>query len=120
MECQLCGATMVRTPDKILTTYPAMYEYKCPKCGHIQYQHVEVINSDYAHYVSESLNEKPDPWFEFKCNAAKDILCAMISTDAGYQSILIDNGYQQRIGENVVSNAIYMADELIKQLKEQK
>lgn len=61
----------------------------------------------------------PIDWLNFRCIAAKDILCAIISTDAGYQSILIDNGNQQRIGENVVSNAIFMANELIEQLQKQ-
>ena len=107
MECKLCGAVMVKTPDKILTTYPALYEYKCPKCGHIQYQSVEVISSEHAPLVSESLIKKPDPWFNFRCVAAKDILVALVAK----------SGSESVPDINLVVGAIGMADLLIEQLK---
>ena len=56
--------------------------------------------------------EEPD-WSAFRREAAKDILCAMI----GKKNTLI-NLPDHRLGEIEVSNAIFLADELIRQLNE--
>ena len=54
-----------------------------------------------------------DYWQSFRREAAKDILCAMLSGN----NTLCATG---RIGEREVSNAIMLANELIRQLKEEK
>lgn len=51
-------------------------------------------------------------WSSFRREAAKDILCAILSGRQHLNPV-------GRIGENEVSNAIFITDELIKQLKEQ-
>ena len=57
--------------------------------------------------------EEPD-WSSFRREAAKDILCAMIGNKD-----TLTNLPDYRLGEIEVSNAIFLADELIKQLKEE-
>lgn len=37
MKCEKCGTTMVGETDKVYTSDPPMYGYKCPKCGNYQY-----------------------------------------------------------------------------------
>lgn len=53
-------------------------------------------------------------WSSFRKEAAKDILCAMI----GNKNTVI-NLPDYRLGEIEVSNAIFLADELIRQLKQE-
>lgn len=36
--CPKCGGGMCRNEMVVLTSYPAQYEYKCDKCGHVEYQ----------------------------------------------------------------------------------
>lgn len=36
--CPECGGGMCRNETMILTSNPPQYEYKCNKCGHIEYQ----------------------------------------------------------------------------------
>ena len=36
-KCEKCGETMSLDTSVVLTSYPAMYECFCEKCGHIQY-----------------------------------------------------------------------------------
>lgn len=36
--CPKCGGGMCRNEMVVLTSYPAQYEYKCNKCGHVEYQ----------------------------------------------------------------------------------
>lgn len=63
--------------------------------------------------ANENLMFKALDWQSFRREAAKDILCAMLSAS----NTLCATG---RIGEREASNAIMLADELIKQLKEEK
>lgn len=106
MKCPKCGAEMVRTPDKILTSEPPMYEYVCPKCGAINYKRTDEIDTDNCeHGVLIAL---PDPWQDFRCVAAKDFLAAMLTNGS---TPFPHNDAQ-------VKRAIDYADELIKQLKE--
>lgn len=58
------------------------------------------------------IKHQPDDWALFRREAAKDILCALISARVGISFS------DDRIGETPVKNAIFFADELIKQLKE--
>lgn len=53
-------------------------------------------------------------WQSFRAEAAKDILCAVLP-----RIEIIDGDFYQSV-ENAISNSIYTADELIKQLKEKK
>ena len=39
-RCPKCGGGMCRDETVVLTTYPAMYEYQCDKCGHVDYQYI--------------------------------------------------------------------------------
>lgn len=74
----------------------------------------------YEYYRAADLvfPETPDwdktDWSSFRREAAKDILCAML----GSMGALVDAD-DKRLGEVEVSNAIFLADELIKQLKEE-
>lgn len=38
-KCSECGGGMCKNNMVTLTTYPAMYEYRCNKCGHVDYLH---------------------------------------------------------------------------------
>lgn len=38
-QCPKCGGGMCRDNSKVITSYPSQYEYKCNKCGHIEYQY---------------------------------------------------------------------------------
>lgn len=53
-------------------------------------------------------------WYAFRREVAKDILCAII----GNKNTVI-NLPDYRLGEIEVSNAIFLADELIRQLKQE-
>ena len=57
--------------------------------------------------------EEPN-WSAFRIEASKDILCAMIGNKD-----TLTNLPDYRLGEIEVSNAIFLADELIRQLKEE-
>jgi hypothetical protein len=60
------------------------------------------------------LEEYSFDWQSFRAEAAKDILCAVLP-----RVEIIDGDIQQSI-KNTISNSINVADELIKQLKENK
>lgn len=79
MKCPFCGAEMVRVPDKILTSMPPKYEYKCPKCGCVSYQTADVLDTDGLSGVRSSFVELPDPWFEFRCEVAGRMFAAAYS-----------------------------------------
>ena len=36
-KCSKCGTKMIPDLTKALTSDPLQYEYKCPKCGNIEY-----------------------------------------------------------------------------------
>lgn len=36
-KCSKCGTKMILDLTTVLTSNPPQYEYKCPKCGNIQY-----------------------------------------------------------------------------------
>ena len=36
-DCTECGGGMCKDLTKVLTSYPPKYEYRCNKCGHIDY-----------------------------------------------------------------------------------
>ena len=38
-QCQECDGGMCRNEMIVLTTYPPKYEYRCNKCGHVDYQY---------------------------------------------------------------------------------
>ena len=38
MNCKQCGMEMICDETKILTSFPPKKEYKCPKCGNVEYQ----------------------------------------------------------------------------------
>lgn len=38
-QCPKCGGGMCKNLMVVLTSYPEQYEYKCNKCGHIEYQY---------------------------------------------------------------------------------
>lgn len=37
--CPVCGGGMCRDNSKVLASYPPKYEYRCNKCGKIEYQY---------------------------------------------------------------------------------
>lgn len=37
--CTKCNGGMCRNEKVVLASYPPMYEYRCNKCGHIEYQY---------------------------------------------------------------------------------
>ena len=39
-QCPKCDGGMCKNQMKVLTSYPAKYEYQCNKCGHIEYQYM--------------------------------------------------------------------------------
>ena len=38
-QCSECGGGMCKNLMVTLTSIPPMYEYRCNKCGHADYQH---------------------------------------------------------------------------------
>lgn len=112
MKCPNCGAEMVRTPDKILTSKPPMYELNCPNCGVIKYEFVHNIHTPGFENEPGKIMYLPDPWQEFRCKSAKDILCALLTNHESYTG--------DSCNEVFVKQAIGLADELVKQLKQGK
>ena len=39
-QCPKCGGGMRRNEMVVLTSCPPKYEYKCNKCGHVDYQYM--------------------------------------------------------------------------------
>lgn len=39
-QCPKCGGGMCRNEMIVLPSYPAQYQYKCDKCGYIDYQYM--------------------------------------------------------------------------------
>ena len=37
-QCSECGGGMCRNEMVVCTSYPPKYEYRCNKCGHVDYQ----------------------------------------------------------------------------------
>lgn len=88
-------------------------ENKGIECQHIDGS-IEVIPADCLIELGESFDIKePFNWQSFRAEAAKDILCAVISggISSGAGSIIPEK-------ENLVKVSIDIADELVKQLKE--
>ena len=109
MKCPQCGVEMVRTPDKILTSEPPMYELKCPKCGAIKYKFVDEIDTPGFEGVHGSLIELPDPWFEFRCQAASRFMSAAYAHYGAFSN-----------PRNIAKKSIEYADILIEELEKQK
>lgn len=39
-QCPKCDGGMCRNEMEVFTSYPPKYQYKCDKCGHIEYQYI--------------------------------------------------------------------------------
>lgn len=108
--CPICGMSM------------DIEKTKCPSCGHDELQTTggfgrTITNEQIEAIPKPSINiqeirrkiqeaeEEHEYWQHFRREAAKDILCAIISTTIG-------------ANPKDVTMAIEIADELIKQLKE--
>ena len=61
----------------------------------------------------ENFAEDKSWWADFRREAAKDILCSLV-----WERDSLATPHGKRVGEVEVSLAIYLADELIRQLKE--
>lgn len=83
LTCGKCGGIFERNTDRVLTTYPPQYSYKCNKCGEIvtaskifptiEYEEIEKIEENKKrHYISDDMtfvdylkqiygNELPEP-----------------------------------------------------------
>ena len=109
--CSKCGAQMQIEEGVICTSIPPMYRYKCPKCGAIEFDVERYPMSE----IINDLTTQPTEvtfWCKFRAEAAKDILCAFITTP----NTVFDKD-SLKLTE-VAENAIKLTDWLIKQLKE--
>ena len=106
--CSKCGAQMQIEEGVMTSSIPPMYRYRCPVCGGLEF--------DTEKYPMPKVMNEPKPiqpfyvsfdWESFRAEAAKDILCAMVS-----------GGYGQGRVQAQAQLAKEYVDELIKQLKE--
>lgn len=44
--CENCGHQLYLNTTIILTTYPAQFQYYCPKCGHVESSFIKLPRSD--------------------------------------------------------------------------
>ena len=106
-KCPNCGATMVRDESKVLTSIPPQYQYICPKCGQIEYDTYPPRIPQVVNDLFDKNTRVPNEWELFRREAAKDIVCSMIQGNESYDTLY------------VIHHAVEMADELIKQLKDE-
>lgn len=110
-QCPHCGAIMEKDTDVVLTSNPPQYRYHC-KCGFAEF---DVYPPARTYKVENSLAVKgvsiPDEWDNFRREAAKDAMCAMIK-EFTEKDLYPDP-------DEICCMAICYADELIKQLKEE-
>lgn len=113
-KCPKCGATMERDDSLVLTSIPPKYRYICPNCGEMEADTYPPLLSPYDAVKQEltledlvKYREELDnwDWEKLRREAAKDILCAFCS-------------FPPINYKDDVKQAINLADELIKQLKE--
>ena len=107
--CSRCGAQMEIEEGVICTSIPPMYRYRCPKCGAMEFDvekyPMPVVDLD------KNFGSVAPPfffdWQAFRAEAAKDLIpfAARMKDYRGYPC-------------DIVMEAILLADELIKQLKE--
>ena len=70
-----------------------------------------VFENGVWHYTDSELDFEFADWADFRREAAKDILCALVSMPSIWEEYPI---------KSLAKSAIMQADELIKQLKEEK
>lgn len=39
-QCPMCNGEMCKNLNIAILTYPAQYEYRCNRCGYIEYQYI--------------------------------------------------------------------------------
>ena len=104
--CSRCGAQMEIEEGVICTSIPPMFRYKCPVCGGIEFDldkyPMLVLDSD------KNFGSVAPPfffdWQAFRAEAAKDILCSILST-------------RDSADEEHIQMAVEIADSLIAKLK---
>ena len=103
MKCPKCGSRMLRDSSNILTSMPPKYEYRCPKCGAIEYG---AIDADYEEEVVIPYNSNID-WEEWRLKYAGMAMQGLMATDL------------YAMPEELAENAVMYADALIAELKKQ-
>lgn len=108
--CSKCGAQMQIEEGVMTSSIPPMYRYRCPVCGGLEF--------DTEKYPTPKVMNETKPiqpfyvsfdWEAFRAGAAKDILCAVLSTPGMWAETTYDG---------LAAACIRQVDELIKQLKE--
>ena len=107
--CPKCGTQMQIEEGGICASIPPMFRYKCPVCGNVEFDPdkypmpVADLDKNYGSVAPPFFFD----WQAFRAEAAKDIFAAI------YNPIIAPCNEQVR-------NAIACADELIRQLKDEK
>ena len=113
MKCKNCGAEMLVDTSVVYTSDPPMYKWKCPKCGCEEYHLTSEFEIDAN--TSESKLVIPDPWFNFRCQAAKDFVVGMLAHAHRYHP---RDPKEKDWHKAIVEEGIEIADELVRQLKQ--
>ena len=80
--CSKCGAQMQIEEGVVCTSIPPMFRYKCPVCGNVEFDldkypmPVADLDKNYGSVAPPFFFD----WQAFRAEAAKDILCAFITT----------------------------------------
>lgn len=108
MKCNHCGAEM--DFEDLITRSSLGREVKwvCPQCGNVQHQFVEDALKD---NTQQGKLVVKDEWFDFRCVAAKDLLGSIVANPSCNPNVP---------DKNLVTAAINLTDELIKQLRGEK
>lgn len=117
--CPKCGAIMKVREDIMTASIPPMYVYDCPECRWQDYDAEKYPYTVQPEIKGVIVNYPPEPTeasytVKFRNEAAKDILCAMLPyIQSNYEEGTINTSYW-------CEQAVVFADELIRQLKEEK
>jgi len=127
-HCPKCDSIMKVRENEMTSSEPPLHIYNCPVCGYMDfdrflYPYPKDQNLQNDIPIDEALYEKGYnqaikdldnfDWQSFRANAVKDILCASITGGIARGA---DGFVSQKA--TLVMGAIEVADELIRQLRE--
>ena len=58
MRCNHCNTEMILDNSVVFTIYPAQNQYKCPKCGYIDFSKAVTTPKDYAPIYYQTVTEE--------------------------------------------------------------